>query len=111
MPVSFPRTLLAAVTCAAASLPAMAQTDPPPASEPPSAAAPAAADARAGLEELRATTLALIQALVDQGLLTRDRAQALVQQAQRAGSATTAAAPAAPTGWCATRSAIRCAKR
>jgi hypothetical protein len=99
MPVSFPRTLLAAVICAAASLPATAQTDPPPASEPPSAAAPAAADARTGLEELRATTLALIQALVDQGLLTRDRAQALVQQAQRAGSATTAAAPAAPTGW------------
>jgi Putative porin len=97
MPASFPRTLLAAMSCAAASLPAMAQTDPPPASAPPPAAA---ADARAGLEELRATTLALIQALVDQGLLTRERAQALVQQAQRAGTPPQANASAAPAaGW------------
>ncbi len=93
MPASFPRTLLAALSCAAASLPAMAQTDPP------TALPAAAADARAGLEELRATTLALIQALVDQGLLTRDRAQALVQQAQRAGAAQATTTPAPATGW------------
>ncbi len=47
------------------------------------------ADARAGLEELRATTLGLIQALVDQGLLTRAKADALLQQAQRNASAIT----------------------
>lgn len=39
------------------------------------------ADERASLEALRATTLGLIQALVDQGLLTRARADALIQQA------------------------------
>lgn len=36
---------------------------------------------RAELEQLRATTQALIQALVDQGLISRERAEALLRQA------------------------------
>ncbi|MBT9487960.1 MAG: putative porin [Rubrivivax sp.] len=50
-------------------------------------AAPARADEKAELQQLRATTLALIDALVAQGLLTRERADALLKAA---------AAPAAP---------------
>ncbi|MBC8056394.1 MAG: hypothetical protein H7Y61_07425, partial [Rhizobiales bacterium] len=38
-----------------------------------SVAVPALADERAELEQLRATTVALIQALVDQGLITGER--------------------------------------
>lgn len=52
------------------------------------------------LAQLRATTLALIDALVNQGLLTRERADAILRQAQSAGEAAAsqvAAAPAAPT--------------
>ncbi len=47
------------------------------------------------LDDLRSTTLGLIQALVDQGLLSRERADALLRQAQSrsAGSATAAAPP------------------
>jgi hypothetical protein len=62
------------------------------------ALAPARADERADLEQLRATTLALIQALVDQGLIAPERAQALLRQAApHANSApAAAAAPAAP---------------
>jgi hypothetical protein len=58
----------------------------------------AQADDRAELERLRSTTQALIDALVSQGLLTRERADAIVRQA----GAAAAAAPAAPTpapGW------------
>jgi hypothetical protein len=61
---------------------------------------PAAAQAQAGadderaeLEQLRSTTLALIQALVEQGLISRERADALVRQAT-ARRAPGAAAPA-----------------
>ena len=45
-------------------------------------AAPARADEKRELEQLRATTLGLIEALVQQGLLPRDRADALLRQAQ-----------------------------
>ncbi len=65
--------------------------------------APAArADEKAELQQLRATTLALIEALVAQGLLSRERADALVKQAApppvAAGQAAapTAAAAAPP---------------
>ena len=44
--------------------------------------APAHAGERESLEQLRATTLGLIQALVDQGILNKDKADALIQQAQ-----------------------------
>ena len=66
-------------------------------------AAPAHADERGDLEQLRATTTALIQALVEQGLLSRERAEALLRQAAprvAAGTAATVANPAsspAPT--------------
>lgn len=55
------------------------------------------ADERGDLETLRATTLGLIDALVDQGLLSRERADVLLKQAQAQGAAQ-AAARAAP-GW------------
>jgi hypothetical protein len=47
---------------------------------PPARAAPA--DEKRELEQLRATTMALIEALVSQGLLTRERADAILRQAQ-----------------------------
>ena len=54
------------------------------------------ADERAELEQLRATTTALIQALVEQGLLSRERADALLKQAlPRSADAAAAAAPVA----------------
>ncbi|MFY9511595.1 MAG: putative porin [Rubrivivax sp.] len=69
-------------------------------------AAPAAhADEKAELERLRATTLALIEALVNQGLLSRERADGLLRQAQAApakpaepqwGTPPAAGAPGAP---------------
>lgn len=62
------------------------------------AAAPAFADERAELEQLRATTLALIQALVDQGLMSGERAQALLRQAGARPPAGAAAPAAAAEG-------------
>lgn len=58
------------------------------------------ADERSDLEQLRATTLGLIQALVDQGLISPERAQALVKQATPKPAAPVAAAtpPAAASG-------------
>ncbi len=54
------------------------------------------ADERGDLEQLRATTLALIQALVDQGLISPERAQALLKQpAPRPAAPLAAAAPPA----------------
>jgi hypothetical protein len=55
----------------------------------PAAATPAtdAASERAGLQELKATTLALIEALVEQGLLPRAKADELIRKAQQAGTA------------------------
>lgn len=63
---------------------------------------PAHADERAELEQLRATTLALIDALVNQGLLTRERADALLRAAQTPavpqwGTPAAGAAPATKT--------------
>jgi hypothetical protein len=52
---------------------------------------PAHADERSDLEQLRATTMALMQALIDNGLLTKDKADEIVRQAQRAAPAPAAA--------------------
>ena len=63
------------------------------------AAASLCAGAQAGeredLETLRQTTVGLIQALVDQGFLGRDKAEALLRQAGQKSAATEASAPAA----------------
>jgi hypothetical protein len=54
------------------------------------------ADERESLEALRQTTLSLIQTLVDSGVLTKEKAEALLAQAkERAATATAAAQPAA----------------
>lgn len=56
------------------------------------------ADERESLETLRQTTLGLIEALVQNGVLSRDKAQALIAAAQaqgQAAAASTAGAPAA----------------
>jgi len=59
-------------------------------------AAPAdSATERAALTELRNTTLALIDALVEQGLLSRSKADELLKRARGAAPAVAAAAPAA----------------
>jgi len=57
------------------------------------------AQERESLESLRQTTLALIDALVKGGVLTRAQADALLKQAQEKAAAATAAAPAAAAGW------------
>ncbi|MFY8116583.1 MAG: putative porin [Roseateles sp.] len=57
----------------------------------------AQADERRELEQLRATTLGLIEALVGQGLLSRERADALLKQAQASPAPAVAAVPAAAT--------------
>ena len=63
---------------------------------PPAQAQPATDEERADLEQLRSTTLALIQALVEQGLISRERADALVRQAtQRRAPAMAAVAAVA----------------
>ena len=64
-------------------------------------ASPVKASERAELDALRETTLGLIRALVDQGILPKDRAEALIRDAdQRVQTARSAApvAPAAPAG-------------
>ena len=61
-------------------------------------AAPAHADDRAELERLRGTTQNLIKALVDAGLLTQDKAEQLLRQAEQATPPVNSPAPApAPT--------------
>jgi hypothetical protein len=52
------------------------------------------ADERESLESLRQTTLALIEALVQSGVLTRDKADALLKQAQERAAAAVAKATA-----------------
>lgn len=62
-------------------------------------AAPALADERADLETLRATVTGLIGALVDQGVLSREAADAMIRKAEANAAASVAAkapAPAAP---------------
>jgi long-subunit fatty acid transport protein len=61
--------------------------------------AAARADERADLEQLRATTLALIDALVQQGLLTREKAEAIVRSVQAARPAAAAAAAVPGPQW------------
>lgn len=69
----------------------------PPVPAPAAAPGTAAVGAeRAALSELRATTLALIDALVEQGLLTRARADELLSKARAAAASTATAAAAAP---------------
>ncbi|HSI47461.1 MAG TPA: putative porin [Ideonella sp.] len=71
---------------------------------------PPAASEAAALGELKATTLALIDALVEQGLLTRAKADELLRKAKAAGEAVAAGNPAplpAETGWGAPRSVVR----
>lgn len=48
------------------------------------ATAPATAGERESLEQLRTTTLSLIELLVQEGVLSKDKAQAIVQQAESA---------------------------
>lgn len=88
---------MAAALAAAMAGPAMAQT--------PTPAAPLTAEA-AALNELRATTLSLIEALVEQGLLTRAKADELLRRARAAGDAAHAAA-APVTGWGAPKPVVR----
>lgn len=91
----FTRTLLALLVAGLVPLAAQAQAAPAP-----------AANERAELEQLRATTLALIQALVDQGLISRERAEALLRQAAAKAPAAPAAAAAAPQ-WGTPANAVR----
>ncbi len=61
------------------------------------AQSPARADERGELEQLRATTMGLIEALVETGAITRDKADKLVREAeQRAKQRVAEAATAAP---------------
>jgi hypothetical protein len=57
-----------------------------------------AASEQQSLEELRNTVVNLLQALVDQGLISRDKAQALVKQAQDKAAADAAASAKADAG-------------
>jgi len=57
-------------------------------------AMPARADERESLENLRQTTRALIDALVEQGVLSREKADALVRAAEQKAQAAVAASPA-----------------
>src|SRR5271165_2670036 len=61
------------------------------------AANPSFADEADELRKLRDSTINLINALVEQGVLTRAKADALIAQAQQAGAKPPAAAPPAAT--------------
>ena len=61
-------------------------------------AAPAHADERQSLEALRQTTVNLIDALVEQGVFTRDKADAMIKAAETKAAATVSQAPKAETG-------------
>lgn len=68
-------------------------------------AAPAMADELAEVRSLRDTTIALVNLLVEQGVLTREKADELIRKAEQAGKSgavaaapPNAAAPAAPKG-------------
>jgi len=60
--------------------------------------APAIASERAQLEALRATTQAILDALVEKGILTPEAAQAMVKQAEAKGAAAAAATARAQGG-------------
>jgi hypothetical protein len=57
-----------------------------------------AADERQSLEELRNTVINLLQALVDQGVITREKAELMVKSAQEKAAANAAAAAKADEG-------------
>src|ERR1700682_6535113 len=57
-----------------------------------------AADERQSLEELRNTVISLLQALVDQGVLTREKAEQMVKSAQEKAAASAAAVAKADEG-------------
>ena len=97
---------LGAATAQAQQPAAPAASAPPsiPPSAPPSV--PPSAE-RAELEQLRATTLALIQALVDQGLIARERADALLKQAAAKAAPAPAAAAVPPGQWGAPPATVR----
>jgi hypothetical protein len=57
-----------------------------------------AADERQSLEELRNTVINLLQALVDQGVITREKAEQMVKSAQDKAAANAAAAAKADEG-------------
>ena len=59
------------------------------------AAGPCLADEAEELRQLRDTTISLVNALVEQGVLTREKADAIIAQARQAGAKGAAAAPAA----------------
>jgi len=59
---------------------------------------PAHADERADLEQLRATTLGLIDALVDSGILPREKANQLMRDAETKAKTRLAEAPPTETG-------------
>ncbi len=75
----------------------------------PAATAPATASAPTdrAYGELRATTLALIDALVEQGLLTRAKADELLRKAQAAAANGNPKAAGAEAGWGDTRAVVR----
>jgi len=60
------------------------------------AAAPSLADEADELRKLRDTTIALVNALVEQGVLTREKADAIIAKAEQAGAKPPGAVPAAP---------------
>lgn len=64
------------------------------------AASPSFGDELEELRQLRDTTIGLVNALVEQGVLTREKADAIIAQARKTGAApsTANAAPPAPTG-------------
>jgi hypothetical protein len=59
-------------------------------------AAPGFADEADELRKLRDTTITLVNLLVEQGVITREKADALIAQAQQAGANGAAATPAPP---------------
>ncbi|HUE09344.1 MAG TPA: putative porin, partial [Steroidobacteraceae bacterium] len=60
------------------------------------AASPSFADEIDELRQLRDSTISLVNALVEQGVLTRAKADAIIAQAQKAGSQPPGAAPSSP---------------
>ena len=89
------RSVLAAAALGVATS-AFAQSAP---AAPAALAAPLAPAERGELEQLRATTQALIQALVEQGLISRERADALVRQAVVKAAPAPAAAESGAPQW------------
>jgi hypothetical protein len=60
------------------------------------AAGPSFADEAEELRQLRDTTISLVNALVEQGVLTREKADAIIAQARQAGAKAAATATPAP---------------